>query len=161
MDEDIAATMNKTTMYMLPIMTLVIGVTTVPAGLIPLHARVDDCHLHHVRVLPWKAIQNIKVYTTKAMRRRVLHTIFFASAFLLGGGLFALLVWRTGPAAIWESLVTFGAIPFFGFVAISLLNFTLYSLRWQTIVNDMVTPDKRVSLRTIFLHRMAGYAAGT
>lgn len=34
MDEDIAATMNKTTMYMLPIMTLVIGVTTVPAGLI-------------------------------------------------------------------------------------------------------------------------------
>lgn len=33
MDEDMAATMNKTTMYMLPIMTLVIGVTTVPAGL--------------------------------------------------------------------------------------------------------------------------------
>lgn len=94
------------------------------------------------------------------MRRRVLHTLFFASAFLLGGGLFAFLVWRTGPAEIWQSLVAFGALPFLGFVTISLLNFTLYSLRWQTIVNDMVTPDKHVSLRAIFMHRMAGYAAG-
>lgn len=33
MDEDMAATMNKTVMYVLPIMTLVIGLTTVPAGL--------------------------------------------------------------------------------------------------------------------------------
>lgn len=34
MDEDMAATMNKTTMFMLPVMTLIIGLTTVPAGLI-------------------------------------------------------------------------------------------------------------------------------
>ncbi len=34
LDEDMAATMNKTTMIMLPVMTLVIGVTTVPSGLI-------------------------------------------------------------------------------------------------------------------------------
>lgn len=94
------------------------------------------------------------------MRRRVLHTIFFICAFLLGGGLFALLVWRTGPAAIGNSLVAFGILPFLGFVAISLLNFTLYSLRWQTIVNDMVAPEMRLSLRSVFLHRMSGYAAG-
>ena len=94
------------------------------------------------------------------MDRRAVHAIFFTGAFLLGGGLFAFLVWRTGPAEIWNSLVTFGVLPFVGFVAISLLNFTLYSLRWQMIVNDMVTPDKRVKLRRIFLHRMSGFAAG-
>lgn len=33
LDEDMAATMNKTVMYVLPIMTLVIGLTTVPGGL--------------------------------------------------------------------------------------------------------------------------------
>lgn len=94
------------------------------------------------------------------MRRRVAHTLFFLGAFLLGGGLFAFLVWRTGPAAIWESLVAFGVLPFFGFVAISLLNFTLYSWRWQIIVNDMVPRAMRLPLRRVFLHRMSGYAAG-
>lgn len=34
MDEDMTATMNKVTMFMLPVMTLIIGFTTVPAGLI-------------------------------------------------------------------------------------------------------------------------------
>ena len=34
MDEDMTATMNKMTMFMLPVMTLIIGITTVSAGLI-------------------------------------------------------------------------------------------------------------------------------
>lgn len=33
LDEDFAATMNKTTLVMLPVMTLIIGITTVPGGL--------------------------------------------------------------------------------------------------------------------------------
>ncbi len=33
LDEDMAATMNKVTLVMLPLMTLIIGVTTVPGGL--------------------------------------------------------------------------------------------------------------------------------
>lgn len=94
------------------------------------------------------------------MRRHIVKTLVFLGAFLLGGGLLALLIWRTGAQAVWDSLVAFGAVPFFGFVAISLLNFTLYSLRWQIIVNDMLPKEKRLSLSKIFLHRMAGYAAG-
>lgn len=86
--------------------------------------------------------------------------MFFAAAFVLGGGLFAFLVWRSGPAVIWQSLVTFGVLPFFGFVALSLFNFTLYSVRWQMIINDIVLPSQRLPLRRVFFHRMSGYAAG-
>ncbi len=94
------------------------------------------------------------------MRKRTLHTLFFAAAFLLGGSLFAFLVWKSGPTVIWQSLVTFGVVPFFGFLTLSLINFTLYSIRWRMIINDIVLPSQRLPLRRVFFHRMSGYAAG-
>jgi len=80
-------------------------------------------------------------------------------AFLIGGGLFALLIWQTGPAETYDSLVMFGVLPCLGFIGISLTNFVLYSLRWKLITDD-IAPTRKLSLGRFFLHRMSGYAAG-
>ncbi len=80
-------------------------------------------------------------------------------AVIIGGGLFAFLIWRTGAAATYQALRAFGALPCIGFVLISLTNFTLYSLRWQIISND-ISPKHKLPLQRFFLHRMSGYAAG-
>lgn len=93
------------------------------------------------------------------MSGRLKKTLFFAAAILAGLGLFTFLIWRTGATATYESLVAFGVLPCLGFIGISLLNFTLYSLRWQIIVNDMA-PQHRLSLSRVFMHRMSGFAAG-
>lgn len=94
------------------------------------------------------------------MQGRLAKTLFFVLTLAVGGGLFAFLVWQTGAGETYVSLRNFGLLPCLGFIAISLTNFTLYSWRWQIIVNDMVPAKYRVSLRRIFLHRMSGFAAG-
>ncbi len=94
------------------------------------------------------------------MKGRIAKTLFFLVALALGAALFAFLIWKSGAAETYESLLAFGVLPCAGFVLISLTNFTLYSLRWQIIVNDMVLPSQRVPLAKIFMHRMSGFAAG-
>lgn len=94
------------------------------------------------------------------MKGRVAKTLFFLLALAAGAGLFAFLIWRSGAQETYDSLLAFGILPCVGFVVISLTNFTLYSLRWQIIVNDMVPPERHVSLGRIFMHRMSGFAAG-
>lgn len=94
------------------------------------------------------------------MRARTRHTVFFALALALGGGLFAYLVMRAGLASTAASVRDFGAAPFLGFVALSFFNFLMYSWRWQIIVNDMLPRERRIPLWRMFLHRMSGYAAG-
>lgn len=94
------------------------------------------------------------------MRRHLKKIVFFGLALLVGGGLFALLLWKTGFQETLDALTAFGVISVVGFVMISLLNFCLYTLRWQIIINDMMPPEKRVSFHRVFLHRMSGFAAG-
>lgn len=94
------------------------------------------------------------------MRRHLKKIVFFALAFLVGGGLFALLLWKTGFEETSAALAAFGLIPTVGFVTISLMNFCLYTLRWQIIINDMLPPEKHVPFHHVFLHRMSGFAAG-
>ncbi len=74
--------------------------------------------------------------------------------------LYALLA-HEGFGNIIEHLRTFGLWPFVGFVAISMLNFILYSLRWQMILHRQVgKASHKLSLWRMYWHRMTGYAVG-
>lgn len=75
-----------------------------------------------------------------------------------GVGLFAYLIIRQGWESIAAEIIRFGFVPFLGFVAISLVIFTLYSWRWQIIINRHLDRARRLSLWQVYLHRMSGYA---
>ncbi len=79
---------------------------------------------------------------------------------ILGGGIFAWLVFKTGPESIVTSLALFGWLPFAGFVSISLVNFCLYTFRWKLILDRMTLNAVHIPFHRLFLHRMSGFAAG-
>ncbi len=95
-----------------------------------------------------------------AIQKGLVKTLFFLFGLLLGGGIFALLVLRTGAGDVWSSLVAFGILPLMGFVTISLLNFCLYTTRWKLILDAMLPVEKRIPFHKLFLNRMSGFAAG-
>jgi len=76
----------------------------------------------------------------------------------LGVGVFGFLVWREGSENILVALFSFGSLPFIGFVLISMLNFVLYSWRWQLIVNRHLKKENQIPLGRMYMHRMAGFA---
>lgn len=77
---------------------------------------------------------------------------------MLGGALFAFLVWKAGPLNIYHTIRSFGGEMFAGFVALSLMNFALYTWRWKIILQEI--EKKRISFLRLFLHRMSGFATG-
>ncbi|MEK9156680.1 MAG: lysylphosphatidylglycerol synthase transmembrane domain-containing protein [Patescibacteria group bacterium] len=93
------------------------------------------------------------------MQERMRHIVIGGIATSLGGALFVFLVWKAGPATIWQSLSAFGVVPFLFFVSLSLLNFGLYTLRWKIILEE-VEKKKGIRYVRLFLHRMSGFAAG-
>ncbi len=93
------------------------------------------------------------------MQERIRHIVIGIIATSLGGALFTFLVWKAGPATIWESLSSFGIVPFAVFVLLSLLNFGLYTLRWKIILEAM-EKGKGIRYFRLFLHRMSGFATG-
>lgn len=93
------------------------------------------------------------------MQERIRHIVIASIATALGGALFAFLVWKAGIGTIWESLSSFGIVPFVFFVLISLLNFGLYTLRWKIILETM-EKSAHVSYVRLFFHRMSGFATG-
>lgn len=94
------------------------------------------------------------------MRKQITRTLFLIGGLLIGGSLFAFLVYKTGPDKVLEGLVAFGLLPLLGFISISLLNFCLYTLRWKIILDQMLAPKDRLPFYRLFLHRMSGFAAG-
>lgn len=93
------------------------------------------------------------------MHERTRHIVLASIATMIGGALFVFLVWQVGVGAIVKNLGLFGAIPFALFVVISLINFGLYSLRWQIILR-VIEPGIPLRYSRLFLHRMSGFAAG-
>lgn len=93
------------------------------------------------------------------MKQKTIRGIIFVAALVIGLGLLAYLIYREGWSDIVETLIGFGLMPFLGFVVISILNFGLYSWRWQLILNHQVDKRERLSLWRMFNHRMAGFAA--
>jgi uncharacterized protein (TIRG00374 family) len=92
------------------------------------------------------------------MKERTRHIAIGGIATALGGALFAFLLYKAGPSAIWHSVQSFGLLSFCGFLAISLLNFGLYAFRWKIILQEI--EQKPVRYVRLFLHRMSGFATG-
>jgi uncharacterized protein (TIRG00374 family) len=91
-------------------------------------------------------------------KRRIFKWILFILSAVLGVGLFVGLFIKQDPAEILNSLLTFGWLPFIGFIGISLLNFTFYAWRWQLIINAHLKKGQKISLWQVYKHRMGGYA---
>ena len=74
--------------------------------------------------------------------------------------LYALLA-AEGWVSVANTVSSFGAWPFVGFVIISMMNFVLYSIRWMIILHRQVAEKKhKLSLWRMYWHRMTGYAVG-
>ena len=80
---------------------------------------------------------------------------------LLGVGLLYVLLAKEGWENVLQNMSAFGVWPFVGLVAISMLNFILYSIRWTIILHRQVTEKKhKLSVWRMYWHRMTGYAVG-
>lgn len=80
---------------------------------------------------------------------------------LLGVGLLYALLAKEGWENVLQNMSAFGVWPFIGLVAISMLNFILYSIRWTIILHRQVTEKKhKLSVWRMYWHRMTGYAVG-
>lgn len=88
------------------------------------------------------------------MKKRIIILTLFT---LLGIALFVGVIWETGLPEIWRNLRQFSLLHFGVFVALSFLNFGLYTLRWHLILRS-INHDARVSFGRLFLHRMSGFA---
>ncbi len=91
-------------------------------------------------------------------KKTALNAILFAVSFSIGGAVFAYLLWQEGLSSILSFLQHFGWWSFGGFVVLSIINFSLYSWRWQLIINSHLPSEQKIPLRRVFFHRMAGYA---
>ncbi len=85
--------------------------------------------------------------------------MFIVVGFLIGIFLFVGLVYHTGLHEILSSVQVFGIGSFLFFIGVSLINFCLYTWRWQIIVRG-IYPVKRIPFFHLFNHRMSGFAAG-
>jgi len=80
---------------------------------------------------------------------------------LLGVGLLYTLLAKEGWENVLENVGAFGLWPFVGLVVISMMNFTLYSIRWTIILHRQVKEEKyKLSVWRMYWHRMTGYAVG-
>lgn len=82
---------------------------------------------------------------------------FFVFFLLLGIVLFATSVYTSGLENIIQVLKEFSLLKFLILVALSFINFYIYSLRWELIVKALFK-DKKVPSSAFFWDRMAGYA---
>lgn len=88
------------------------------------------------------------------MIKRTFAFIFFL---IIGIGLFVSIIVTTGVDAIWESLSKFSILGFIILVFLSLLNFALFTLRWDIILHHHHEGEK-IPFYRLFLHRMTAYA---
>lgn len=84
--------------------------------------------------------------------------ILFILTLVAGTVLFIYLIWKQGLDGVLESVSSFGFLAFLGFVGLSLLNFVLYSWRWQIILNEQLPKEKHLPLHKIFMNRLAGFS---
>lgn len=88
------------------------------------------------------------------MVKRTFAFIFFL---VIGIGLFVSVIVTTGVDSIVESLSKFSLLNFILLVVLSLLNFALFTLRWDMILHHH-HEGKKVPFYRLFLHRMSAYA---
>lgn len=93
------------------------------------------------------------------MSARVQRILAIIVSLVIGLALFAGLIFKEGWTVIQGQMLSFGILPFLGFVCLSFFNFGLYALRWLLIARRIPGSGK-VAFGRLFFHRMSGYAAG-
>jgi len=78
---------------------------------------------------------------------------------VFGGGLFVYLLEREGLQNVIDGMLSFGFLPFLGFVGLSMANFCLYALRWRILLHAVIPKEKQIPFRKILLDRLAGFSA--
>ena len=81
----------------------------------------------------------------------------FTITLAAGAAIFVWFLDRYDTEDTFAILNDFGLFAFFGFVAISLANFSLLGWRWQMAVNEHAL-ERKLSFWTVVRHRMSGYA---
>lgn len=89
------------------------------------------------------------------MKKKIL---LFLGFLVLGVALFISVILKTGLGEIWANLRQFSFLNFLIFLFLSILNFGLYTLRWDIILRHIHDQHKRVPFGRLFLHRMSGFA---
>lgn len=91
-----------------------------------------------------------------------LKTLLVLAGIALGVALLVVMIRdQGGVAQVIREIARFGFWPFVGFVAISLLNFCLFSWRWTMILRRQLPKGSaRPSFWRMYWHRMTGYAVG-
>lgn len=84
-------------------------------------------------------------------------TFFFLLFLVIGIILFLSVLFSTGMDEIGKTLSQFSLMHFIIFVFLSLLNFCLFTLRWDIILKQH-SKDHKIPFYRLFLHRMSGYA---
>lgn len=87
----------------------------------------------------------------------VRRTFIFLFFLVIGISLFVSVVLDTGLEAIADSLYSFSLINFIFLVIVSLLNFCLFTLRWNIIIKHH-NKENRIPFHRLFLHRMTAFA---
>ncbi|MBA4336992.1 hypothetical protein C0416_04455 [bacterium] len=87
----------------------------------------------------------------------VKRTFFFLLFLVIGISLFLSVLFNTGVENILKALSEFSPIHFLIFLFLSLLNFGLFTLRWDIILTQH-KKEPKVPFYRLFLHRMSGYA---
>ncbi len=88
---------------------------------------------------------------------RLIKILLFILTLAVGITIFVWFLDQYGTEETFAILNGFGLLAFFGFVAISLANFSLLGWRWQMAVNEHALEHK-LSFWTVVRHRMSGYA---
>ncbi|HRY90846.1 MAG TPA: lysylphosphatidylglycerol synthase transmembrane domain-containing protein [Candidatus Gracilibacteria bacterium] len=86
------------------------------------------------------------------------HLLILAVFLTLGIALFVGMIINTGVDKIWGTLSQFSLLKFLVFLAVSTLNFVLYTLRWDIILKKIHGQPHQIRFFRLFLHRMSGFA---
>lgn len=87
----------------------------------------------------------------------VKRTFFFLLFLVIGISLFLSILFNTGLDEIGKTLSEFSLLHFLIFLILSLLNFALFTLRWDIILRHQAK-GKKIPFHRLFLHRMSAYA---
>ncbi|MBU1445839.1 flippase-like domain-containing protein [Patescibacteria group bacterium] len=89
------------------------------------------------------------------VRRTFLFLLFLG----IGIALFVSLIFQTGFDAIAESLSKFSLVSFLILLVLSLMNFALFTLRWDIIIRHYNKDNKEIHIPfyRLFLHRMSAF----
>ncbi|MBD3270248.1 flippase-like domain-containing protein [Candidatus Peregrinibacteria bacterium] len=88
---------------------------------------------------------------------KIKKTFWFFLFLFIGLSLFIREIFNTGFENIFQALKDFSLLKFLIFVAISFVNFSLFSWRWQLVVKQ-IHKGKKIKPTAFFMDRMAGYA---